>query len=99
MKAPRYPAIAGHQRTETSEAAAVAIERKGRAANLREKCLALLKAESLTADECAERLGEDPLSCRPRLTELGKSGMIVDTGLRRPSSLGSPSVVWKAKEA
>ncbi len=98
-KPPHYPAIAGSKGAETSAAAADAIERKGRAANLREKCLALLKAEALTADECAAKLGENPLSIRPRIAECGKQSLIVDTGIRRPSSLGSPSVVWKAKGA
>jgi predicted HTH transcriptional regulator len=97
LAASHYPAIAGHQRTETSAAAAEAIERKGRAANLREKCLDLLKAEALTADECAELLGENPLSIRPRVSELSKQGLLMDTGERRPSSMGSPMVVWEVK--
>lgn len=99
LAAPHYPAIAGHQHTETSAAAADAIERKGRAANLREKCLELLKMESLTADECAAKLGENPLSVRPRIAELNKQNLLTDTGERRPSSMNTPMAVWKAKEA
>lgn len=97
LAAPHYPAIAGHQHTETSAAAAEAIERKGRAANLRNQCLELLKAENLTADECAAKLNENVLSIRPRVSELAKQGLLMDTGERRPSSMGSPMVVWEVK--
>ena len=91
-----YPDHAGcKERGQTSEAAANAIERKGKAATLRTKVLTALELWNLTADEAAERLGESVLSVRPRIAELSAQGKIEKTGQRRPSSTGAPSHVWK----
>lgn len=95
---PKYPQIAGAKGdAETSRDAAEKIERNQRAPSLRAKCLELLTAEALTADECAAKLSENPLSIRPRLSQLKAEGLIEDTGKRRASSMGEPSVVWAAK--
>lgn len=98
-----YPNRAGYTEHSTSMDAAVAIEGTGRAARLRDKVQSALRysgliyTEGLTADEIAYRLGESPLSIRPRVAELHKQGLIEPTGERRKSSGGRPSHVWRLK--
>ena len=53
-----------------------------------------------TADEIAIELGKDGLgilSVRPRVTELVKTDMLVDTGKRRKNSSGRNAIVWRAR--
>lgn len=54
-------------------------------------CVRVLRAskDGLTADEIAERLGVSILSVRPRITELKRGGLILDTGIRRLARGGS----------
>jgi predicted ArsR family transcriptional regulator len=94
---PQYPATPGHKAPGVSADAATAIAPK--AMRLRGLCLALLAEGPMTADEAAEKLGELPFSIRPRFSELLALGLIADTGLRRPSSGGSPMTVWRPCEA
>lgn len=83
--------------TDTSEAAAENM--KSRATLLRERTFEQISnSNGLTADEIAANLGEHPLSIRPRVTGLKKQGLIIDTGLRRPSSLGRDQIVWRAHD-
>jgi predicted ArsR family transcriptional regulator len=92
-----YPERAGYREPSTSREAARAIEATGRAATLRADVLAYFKAgRQATADEVAEALHESVLSIRPRVAELKASGQIVETGLRRKSSTGRSSHVWRA---
>lgn len=100
-----YPMFAGFKENETSKDAALAIEGSGRAATLRREILECLDQfpeagrdagkVSLTADEIASFLEEPVLSIRPRVAELNALGMIEKTGLRRVSSGGRPSHVWR----
>ena len=70
---------------------------QGRAANLRAKALDLiLNGPGLTAEEVAGILEETVLAIRPRITELRKSGFIIDTGQRRRNTSGRPAAVWRA---
>ena len=94
---PQYPVAPAPGKTDTSCEAAEAIA--NRAETLRAKALSLLKREALTADEVAARLQESPLAVRPRITELSKLELIVDTGDRRPNASGRNAIVWKAKTA
>jgi predicted ArsR family transcriptional regulator len=94
-RVPQYPFAPAPGKTDTSRETAEAIA--GRAETLRAKALALLKREALTADEVATRLRESPLAIRPRVTELSKADLIVDTGDRRPNASGRNAIVWKAK--
>ncbi len=85
---------AGFKATGTSQDAAEAV--KPKAAQMRQAVLDYLKASGghLTADEVADGMGLSPLQVRPRLTELLHLYRVEDTGARRPSALGRPSVVW-----
>lgn len=92
-----YPNTAGYREPTTSKDAAIAIESSGRAANLRERVKAFFEGgHQATADEVARILKEPVLSTRPRLAELHKQGFIIQTGIRRASSEGRSSHVWRA---
>lgn len=93
-EAAHYPEIPGHKRPGTSEGAARAM--KPRAPTLRDKVLALLKSDALTADEAAARLNVTVLACRPRFSELVKMGLIYDTGLTSKNASGVRAVIWRA---
>lgn len=85
----------GHQKTDTSKDAADAMAPK--APILRERVLNLMTVggtHGLTADECADRLGETILSVRPRLSELRAKGKIKDSGRRRKNESGHSAIVW-----
>lgn len=89
-----YPNFPGSKREGTSRAAAEHVA--PRAKTLRDRVLDLLKADALTADECAQRLGETVLSVRPRLSELVKMDLIYDTGLTSKNSSGVRATIWRA---
>jgi predicted ArsR family transcriptional regulator len=89
-----YPSSPGYKATGTSQAAAEAIA--PRAPTLRERVLALLKSDALTADECAARLNVTVLACRPRLSELVAAGKIFDTGLTHKNASGVKATIWRA---
>lgn len=66
------------------------------AMTLRDRVDALFDAgEDLTADECAERLNEDILSVRPRVSELRRKGRIEDAGKRRCNKSGMTATAWR----
>jgi predicted ArsR family transcriptional regulator len=88
-----YPNSPGFQNTDTSEAAAAAIEPE--APNLRALVLRALSDRPATADECASEIGVSILAIRPRLTELRKLGSIEDTGQRRRNVSGRSAIVWR----
>lgn len=82
-----------------------AVKAAGEAASRRAQCfseIAAAGAKGRTADEVAEALGLSPLSVRPRITELSNARRIsaqnrpgdLRKRLTRPSSTGSPSLVW-----
>jgi hypothetical protein len=48
-----------------------------------------------TADEIAQALSASVLSIRPRVSELNRSGEIVQTGARRKNESGLSATVWK----
>ena len=48
----------------------------------------------LTNCETAELLGRNLYSVAPRLTELALDGWVRDSGDRRPTPNGNPSIVW-----
>jgi predicted ArsR family transcriptional regulator len=91
-----YPDHPGwHQAApDTSEQAAHEIAED--AATLRSRVLALFRrGMKLTSNEAAERLGRDPLSVQPRLSELVASGHIADSGQRRKNDTGKDAAVWE----
>lgn len=81
--ADRYPRVPGRRRVDTSVEAADLIH--GKAPSLRDRCMDVLRAnpEGMTADEIAAELRVGILSIRPRVTELKRFGLIVDSGQRR----------------
>lgn len=84
--------------TDTSRAAASAIAPS--AARLRMMVLGAIRAAGpagLTADEAADRLGLSVLTVRPRVSELGKAGSIVDAGSRRANRSGRKAIVWRVR--
>ena len=89
-----YPSAPGFKEPTTSREAAVAM--KPKAATLRAGVMACLRAnpDGLTADECAEKMGESVLSVRPRVTELKEIGAIVATGTKRENASGLMAKVW-----
>lgn len=92
-----YPRHAGWKDQTTSKDAAIAIEKTGRAATLREDVLAYYRTGAeATADEVADAMKESPLSIRPRVAELKAAGLLIETGIRRKSSVGRSSHVWRA---
>lgn len=69
-----------------------------RIARLEELVLAeLTRGGRGTADQLAERLGEDRLSIRPRCTALHQRGLIYDTGARAPNDSGRNAIIWGKK--
>jgi predicted transcriptional regulator len=70
---------------------------KSTAGKLRVRVVDQLQANpaGLTACELAEKLDAYLYSVAPRITELQKGGRVEDSGRRRPSDRGRPSVVWR----
>lgn len=93
-RADLYPNKPGAKARETSFEAAHAI--KPAADRLRRLTLDALRQRPMTADEVAAYLGIDKGSIRPRVTELGKQGKVVETGLRRANASGRSAMVWRA---
>ncbi len=89
-----YPHCPGVKSMDDTTAKA-ALDIEGRATTLRNKVMAILSHHPLTADECAEKMGESILSIRPRLSELRLVGKIVATGERRKNASGKSAIVWQ----
>lgn len=89
-----YPSVPGSKTSGTSADAAEAM--KPKATRLRSLCMAVLASGPQTADEVAAKLRLNVLSVRPRFSELRALGLIKPVGLRRPSSTGASSSVWRA---
>ena len=92
-----YPERPGHQYgSDTSEAAARSMDDKARV--LHNQCLRVLKlAGPRTADEIAADLNRSILAIRPRVTELKRLGLIVDTGERRKNESGRSAAMVAIK--
>lgn len=73
-----------------------AIRAYPRSGTQRERVLNLLKnsTSGLTDDEISYSLDLSPNAARPRRVELVAGGWVRDSGTRRPSTAGSPAVVW-----
>jgi predicted Rossmann fold nucleotide-binding protein DprA/Smf involved in DNA uptake len=89
-----YPNVPGHRWRETSIAAAESM--KDKAPTLRARCLAELSNGPSTADQIAGSLEQSILSVRPRVAELARMGLIVDTGVRALNASGKSAIVWAA---
>lgn len=91
----RYPYRPAARATETSRAAAAAMD--SRAPSIRDRILDLMAGgETFTPDEAAARLELSILSTRPRITELARLGKIVETGAKRTNAVsGLQAQVYK----
>lgn len=90
-----YPVAPGYQDTDTSKAAADAINPA--VPLLRTMVLEAVTAAGslgITADECAVKLRLSILSVRPRFTELKLKGKIRDSGERRRNAGGKNAIAW-----
>jgi len=96
MTYPHTPGHKGHDTTGCDAAAAIGFRHR----ELRNKVLQTIRynAAGLTADECAEALGEDVLSIRPRVSELGTLGLIQRTTGTRRNASGRAARVWRVAE-
>ena len=93
----QYPDAPGFkEKGDTSQEAAEAME--PRVGTLRARVLKLLRSGDyeMTADEIADYLRETMFAIRPRVTELGKLGLIAKTGKRRKNASGMNAHVWAA---
>jgi len=94
MNALTYPNHPGAKVAGTSHDAADNIAEH--AETLRDRVDGLFsRHDGLTADECAELLGAEIWSVRPRLSELRRLGRIVETDQRRKNRSGMTATVWK----
>lgn len=90
----RYPSAPGFKDRDTSKQAAAAIAPV--AATVRDLVAdCYLFWGPMTADEVAGRLGLSILTVRPRVTELVKLGVIVDSGTRRRNASGRTAKVYQ----
>jgi predicted ArsR family transcriptional regulator len=89
-----YPASPGWKGRSTSRLAAESM--KPKAPTIQQRIMGLLHpALALTPDEAAEMLGLPIWTVRPRFSELGKQGKLVDTGRRRRNESGKAAIVWQ----
>ena len=87
----------GYQSTDTSKFAAKSnTELK---ISIRDQVLKLLTEAdvAMSAEAVSEALGPPQVSVQPRLTELKNAGLIEDSGNRRQTKWGKPSIMWQIK--
>ena len=92
-----YPDAPGYRRTDTSRAAAAAVE--SAASRLQAQVLAAISAAGeagMTTNEIAAQIGVDKGSVQPRTSELRAIGSIKDSGQRRSNDSGRRAIVWSA---
>ena len=84
------------QNTDTSRGAAKAIE--SCAQTLRWAVLAFLRRQGelgATDEQIQSSLALNPSTVRPRRGELVSAGLVVDSGLTRPTASGRQAIVWR----
>ena len=90
--AQKYPLFAGYKEHTTSREAAESTD----AAHIRGLVRAALRRwGAMSADDCAERIGLDRLSVRPRFSELKAAGKIENTGRKTLNRSGKKAIVWE----
>ena len=83
--------------SETSQAAAEAVDASGNADATRGRILAaLVRYGPMTGQEICERTGIIGDTMRPRRRELLKRGLIRQTGEKRKTKAGRDAEVWEA---
>jgi predicted ArsR family transcriptional regulator len=92
------PGPSHHNAPETSAQAAVA--NAPRSGTQRWRVLAaLVRYGDWTDDDLCDLLNLHGNAVRPRRGELVAAGFVEDSGVRRPSAMGNPAVVWTATKA
>jgi hypothetical protein len=89
----RYPYQPGFKRGGTSELSAK--QTQPTVSSLRDLVLSALRQSPRTADETALALGKSVLAIRPRLSELSRLGLIVETSERRRNASGKLATVYR----
>lgn len=92
-----YPAHPGSRRSGPSEDAADSMVDAAKAQ--RAKCYAaLIEAEKTgrSGDQIAERIGMENWKVRPRLSELHRDRIILDSGRRAINASGRKATIWVA---
>lgn len=93
----RYPDRPGHRNTDTSREAAEALSpHLGRLQALSNAAICAAGPRGLTKYETSDTLGIDYTAIHPRISELRKKGLVVDSGRRRPNPSGKKAIVWIA---
>jgi len=95
-----YPDAPGFkEKGGCSEEAAKLLAKKGRAADLRQRCLNALRINPFgrTCNELAGMLDEPVTSIRPRISELNKTDLIEKVGTRKLDE--SHMAVWRLTDA
>ncbi len=88
---PRLENGVGYRETDTSHNAAKSVKPQP----LREQILDLLyEGDASTTEEIAKLLRRPYRSVQPRVSELAKEGLIIDTGERRIGEYGKEIIVW-----
>jgi predicted ArsR family transcriptional regulator len=94
------PGPSHHNAPETSARAAVANAPRSGTQRWRVlRAVSFAGWTGLTDDEIGSKTGLHGNAVRPRRGELVKAGFVEDSGLRRPSVMGNPAVVWTATRA
>lgn len=96
MTASQYPDAPGFKAPGPSEQAAEQIAPS--AMLLRAAVLKKFEdhyPQGRTADEVAGELRQSILSVRPRVSELKRGGLLIDTGERRKNESGMTATVWR----
>lgn len=89
-----YPDAPGWRKTDTSKAAALAMNPK--AATVRLMVLEALKRRPMTSIEISEHLRLPYSTCQPRLSENAAKGLVEDSGKRgRSRDKSKSAIVWR----
>lgn len=84
---------------DTEIAAAEQIAPKVTGLRLRALQVIQMAGQGLSSEQVVQRVGAYEYSVRPRVTELQRMGLVVDSGERTANSRGRQEVVWKITEA
>jgi len=94
-----YPDRPGYRVPGPSQGAARRIAGKAKAVHAEIMAILRNAPNGLTSDQIAAELGmPNPYMARPRVAELHRQGLVVDSGQRRPGESGLNQTVWKIRE-
>ncbi len=91
---PEYPDVPAARPTDTSMLAADGVAEDAPDGRRLVVDVITASVSGLTADQAAEEIGRTVLYTRPRVAELKRQGLIIDSGERRENLSGRPAIVW-----